>query len=341
MDHISPVQGWDRISQRNNSGARRSMGRVGRKSSALMEELESRMLLTAVGPAAQLFIGLQPSNGFVKLFNGFALEVEVQDSSGNIVTTDTSTLTISIASGPGHLIGTKTAKAVAGVADFTHFSFSQVGNYTLTVSDGALTGATSNTIGIVAAPKATTLEFVQEPTDNAVGATITSPVTVKVLDQYGNSFIRPGQVQLKLLSGPSKGKVSGTLHAKTIAGVATFTSVSVNEGGSFELQAKDGSLTVNSNSFNMGGPPVATTLVFDQQPSDATAGVAVAPPITVEVDDQYGHLMSSDHSSVKLAVATGPATNLIHICAAKIEEQWVDVATFTKVVHWMPPGLIR
>src|SRR5262249_13773621 len=53
-------------------------------------------------------------------------------------------------------------------------------------------------------------------------------------------------------------------------------------------------------------PAQAVRLAFDTQPPNAPTGVKLAP-VAVQVDDQYGNVVSSDNSDkVTLGVASGP-----------------------------------
>ena len=62
--------------------------------------------------------------------------VDVEDPFGNIVLTDSSTVSLSIASGPGSLSGTVTATASSGVATFSDVILDTAGSYTLAATDG-------------------------------------------------------------------------------------------------------------------------------------------------------------------------------------------------------------
>ena len=62
----------------------------------------------------------------------------VEDASGNLVTSDSSSVTVAIGSGStgsGTLNGLKTVGAVNGVATFSNLSVSAAGTYTLTATD--------------------------------------------------------------------------------------------------------------------------------------------------------------------------------------------------------------
>src|ERR1700678_1654465 len=67
-----------------------------------------------------------------------SITVDVEDPFGNIVTTDSSTVTLSVASGPGSLSGTLTMAASSGIATFSNVKLNTAGSYTLTTSDGSL-----------------------------------------------------------------------------------------------------------------------------------------------------------------------------------------------------------
>jgi len=71
------------------------------------------------GIAAQLAFLVQPTSPSVNSRIAPAVVVEVEDSAGNRVANDASTVTISLASGPGTLSGTTTAIAVNGTASFS------------------------------------------------------------------------------------------------------------------------------------------------------------------------------------------------------------------------------
>jgi hypothetical protein len=89
----------------------------------------------------------QPSNAVVGQPISPAITVAVVDAKGHTVATDnTQLVTLAIASGPAgaKLLGTTTARAVNGVADFTNLTLSLAGNYTLTATGGTLTPDFSN-----------------------------------------------------------------------------------------------------------------------------------------------------------------------------------------------------
>lgn len=288
-----------------------------------LEPLELRELLSTT--ATHLVIGLQPTNGYVGLKNPFALTVELTDAGGNLVTSDHSAVTLTDPS--GSLAKSITVHASGGIATFSSLLFTQTGTVTLTATD-ATDSLTVNTgqIVIQAAPAPHTITFSQAPASDPTGAN-PGDVQVSIKDQYGNLFSVPETVTLSLVNPSTGEKLLGKLSVKTSGGIADFPGLTVNEGGQFQIQASGAGLTVSSGALTMGGPTTATQLHFLQQPSDAVAGVANTPPITVEVLDQFNNVISTDHSRVTLTVATGPGTMKKVSVNAKN-----GIATFNKII---------
>ena len=70
------------------------------------------------------------------------MQVAVQSSWGNIVTTDSSTVTLTLNGGTFSTGGnTATATAVNGIATFGNLVINAMGTYTITASDGTDTSA--------------------------------------------------------------------------------------------------------------------------------------------------------------------------------------------------------
>src|SRR5207302_1192478 len=105
------------------------------------------------GAAHHLLFGQQPTNTVAGQALSPAVTVRVVDSLDNVVTTNTSNVTMAVGSNPGGatLAGTPTVAAVSGVATFSDLSLDKVGTgYTLTAADGTLTGTTSAAFTVTA-----------------------------------------------------------------------------------------------------------------------------------------------------------------------------------------------
>jgi hypothetical protein len=113
----------------------------------------STTFTVSVGPAAKLAVTTSPTSSFAGQPFYDQPVVTVEDAGNNVVSTSTSavTLTITVANG-ATLSCVAPQSAVAGVATFSGCAINTVGSYTLTATSGPLTGATSATFAVVAAP---------------------------------------------------------------------------------------------------------------------------------------------------------------------------------------------
>ncbi len=104
--------------------------------------------------ASQLAFQQTPTTGVTGQPLSPAVTVAVEDAFGNVVTSDTSSVTIAAASGPGGFAtgSTTTVSAASGLATFSNLMLNTAGNYTLSVTDGALSGVTSSTIIVGVSP---------------------------------------------------------------------------------------------------------------------------------------------------------------------------------------------
>ncbi|MGE5743833.1 MAG: beta strand repeat-containing protein [Gemmatimonadota bacterium] len=165
-------------------------------------------------------------------------------------------MTIALQANPGSgvLSGTLTQAAVAGVATFNDLSLDKAANgYTLRVTSGALTAATSVTFN-VSAGTATTLAFVTQPVSVLQGAPIAPPVAVAVQDGFGNTVpSAANNITMSIGTNPNAGTLSGTLTVAASGGVATFSDLHIdNPGTGYTLQAAAGGFTaVVSAAFNV------------------------------------------------------------------------------------------
>jgi len=181
--------------------------------------------------------------------------VTARDSVGNTVTSFTSNvvMTISVNPGGGTLSGTTTVAAVAGVATFSNLHIDKVGTgYRLAATSGSL-NVISNAFSITAGT-ATKLVFTVQPANTAAGATITPAVQVTAQDAGGNTatgFV--GNVAIAIKANPGAGTLSGTTPVAAVAGVATFSTLSINNiGTGYTLTATSGVLTsATSLAFNI------------------------------------------------------------------------------------------
>ena len=180
----------------------------------------------------------------------------------------------------------------------------------LTVVDnpsGAI--GTSGAITVSPAPAAG-LRFVQQPSTTTAGTAVTPAVTVQIQDQYGNAVGSGGQaVSMTVASGPGPLAASSTTTATTgPAGTAAFANLVIDTAGTYTLQVNTPGLAAATSIGFVVEPPPWGRLVFVTEPATTTAGAAIVPAVSVEVQDLAGNPVLVGSSSVAISVASGPGS---------------------------------
>jgi hypothetical protein len=153
------------------------------------------------------------------------------------------------------------------------------------------------------------LYFTQQPLNTVAGASISSTGGSLQLTAFspttnGIDTSFHGVVTIGILEN---GTLLGTTTATAVNGVATFTGLSIDQVGVYEFTA--GSSTTNpaySNAFNIT-PAVATHFVIAEQPSSMWEFNRMTVPVVVNLEDQFGNLVTDDTATVTLKINSGPA----------------------------------
>jgi hypothetical protein len=256
------------------------------------------------------------------------VEVAVQDEFGN---TTPSTVSITVAQGtnPGGstLGGTLTLDTVEGVASFTTLTLDKSGSgYTLVATTAALASATSTPFAIVpAAP--VRLVFSTQPSDTTAGVVFSPAIQVRLLDAFDNQTTSPATVTMALGTNAGNGTLSGTTTVAAVAGMATFSTLSVNKAASgYTLLATSGALSETSTPFTIT-PASPAAAVFTGQPPLGTAGVPLSPAVRVEVRDAFGN---PTEGTVTLTLQSNPGNDSLQ--GTLTLSTVMGVATFTDLV---------
>ena len=281
-------------------------------SSSTLTSATSSAFDVTPGAATQLVFTQQPTDAPVAKSITPSITASVEDANGNVVTSDTSAVTIAIGNNPGGgaLSGTKTVNAISGLATFANLSINMPAvGYTLTISDGALTGATSSPFNETQSP--VKLSFEQQPGNSVAGAALSPAVTVQIVDADGN-LVSTGdaQVTIAIASNSGASSLGGTLTVNASGGIATFSDLTLNKVGTgYTLAATSTALTTaTSNSFDVtAGAPA--NLVFTMQPSDVLQGGTLAEIGIMEVDAN-GNVVPDTASVDFTASACGTPINL-------------------------------
>ena len=136
--------------------------------------------------ATHLAVTTEPPSS-VTAGGGFGLKVSVEDPYGNVVTGYAGSVIIALSSNPGGstLGGTLTETAASGVATFSGLTLNKVGTgYTLKVSSGSLTTATTSGIAVTPAAASHLVVTTEPPSSVTAGSGFGLKVTAE--DPYGN-----------------------------------------------------------------------------------------------------------------------------------------------------------
>src|SRR5439155_1230703 len=103
------------------------------------------------------------------------------------------------------------------------------------------------------------------------------------------------------------GTLSGTTTVAAVAGVATFTGLSVDRAGTgYTLAASaTGPAGTQSAAFTITAGP-ATRLAFTVQPTSSTAGAAITPALQVTALDAQGNPATGFTGNVTIAIGANP-----------------------------------
>jgi len=291
----------------------------------------SATLAITVGPAARLAFTTQPvgSTGGV----AFATQpvVTVQDAGTNTVTTDASVVTLAITAPAvgATLTCTPTSPnaqtAVAGVATFVGCSIDRNSTHTLTATDAALAAPESSAV-VTAIGPAAKLGFTTQPSASTGGVNFTTQPAVSVQDLGGNTVTTNISGVTLSITTPGGATLGCTNNGPVaaVAGVATFAGCDIDVAGTYTLHAADGVLTPGTSAPLVISVGPAAKLAFTTQPGGVAVNTAFTPQPVVTVQDAGGNTVTTDVSSVTLALE-GPGDLT---CTANPQVAVAGVATF-------------
>ena len=251
--------------------------------------------------------------------------VAVQDIYNNVVTSDTTGVSLSVntltggpAGGASVLTSGPTITTVGGVTTFSNMVINATGTYTFTVNDSVDfpgTSVTSSVVKVVPAPTTNMVVIQGLPTTPVVtGSTVSPAVQIALYDQFGNlATSDPSVVTLTVTSGGNFSTGIKTLTVRPVGGIATF-SMAFNQAGTYALTATDTETTLlnGTGTANLGTlqvvPAAANKLaIVSTSPTTVAAG-GNSGPFTVQVQDRLGNVITSDSSTVVTMYVNGVAT---------------------------------
>lgn len=283
-------------------------------SGSLTAPVASSAFNVAAAGANKVAFSVQASNVVAGAAITPAVQAQIQDAFGNLVSS-TASITVAIGTNPGTSTlggGATTLSAVGGVATFTGLTLNKTGvGYTLTAASTGLTTATGTAFNVTPGA-ANKLAFgATLPASVVAGVAIAPAITVRILDANDNLTTSTATVGIAIGTNPGTATLGGTASLAAVAGVATFSTLTLNKVGTgYTLLASStvpATLTgATSSTFNVT-PATASKLIFTSQPAASTvAGVNIGGPITVSAQDQFGNVDPTFVASVTLGFANNP-----------------------------------
>jgi len=268
-------------------------------------------VVTVTQAAASLVFAVQPTSTIAGEALNPAVQVEIRDSSGNVVSGSRVAVTLAFGVNPhgGVLHGSTTVNAVGGVATFSGITVERADSgYTLTAHATAINQGTSATFNVgPAVVKA--LQFLQlDPIDTAGQA---PPFQVRTVDRFGNVVPVTGDAFIRLAANPAGGVLLGAGNASTITnGIGTLSQLSIEKAGAgyILLATGYGGIAGLDSGFSPAftvRPATATNMVFAHLDTTTLYLRQTFDGIAVQFRDGFGN-QADTFSSVTLGLGPNP-----------------------------------
>lgn len=255
--------------------------------------------------ATHLAFTVQPSARTAGQVITPAVQVSVQDASGNLVGTAEHAVTLALRanSSGATLSGTTTVNAAGGVATFSDLRVSKEGtNYTLSASAPGLTDAASAAFDVSPAPSVATriAPVAGDGQVATVGQAVATTPSVRVTDGLGDPV---ANVHVNF-SATSDGIVTGSEQATDASGVAAVGAwtLGTRAGTDTLIVSSPGVEAVMFTAQAISGPAASLIVNFGED-QKASPGSPVAAPPSVIATDSYGNPVAG--VTVTFAVTSG------------------------------------
>ncbi len=250
---------------------------------------DTQLETITAGTGAKLVATTQPTNTVAG--TNFTTGVSVEDALGNVVTTSSAPVALTIGTNPGGGIltcGTNPINASGGVSTFS-CSINKTGaGYSLTATSTGLTSVTTSTFNITPGTASQLVVTTQPAASSTAGTAFTTGVSVE--DSLGNVVTTSNaQINLAIANNPGGGALScATNPINASSGVSTF-SCSINKTGTgYTLTATSTGLTsATTNALNI--TPGAGTQLLISNGFSATASSSASTSFSVTLEDALGN----------------------------------------------------
>ena len=253
------------------------------------------------------------------------MTVKAEDSYGNIATTDSDVVNMSIGTGPqtSFSSGTTAGTMNSGAVTFSNLVLDSAGTYSLTATDGSLS-QTSNPFAVGAGSVSAAQSTVNDsPASVTASGTAPSTVTVTLVDAYGNPI---SGKNVSLSDGPANSTISSASGPSNSSGVVTFTVTdSTAETATYTATDTSDGVAIADTAVVTFTPGVVSKNLssVNQSLSSVPADGATTSTITVTLEDANGNAVPG--KAVSLSQGSGLST----ISAASGLSDASGVVTFT------------
>ena len=225
------------------------------------------------GVRAKLIASEQPKSISAGSAPATPLVVELLDRYKNIANSDTSSVTLSIATGPkdATIGGTDTVQVSDGEAIFSNVQLYKAGRYQLIASDSGLTVRLKPIV--VTAGAAANIAFESQPITGTANHALSPAFKLEVTDAFGNPVPNGTTVNLSIDTGPDGATITGNTTALTHNGIASFLNLKLPVAGDYTFLATSGSAGTDSNDLT-----VAALKQFPSQPQSPSKTTISDPP---------------------------------------------------------------
>ena len=299
-------------------------------STAGAPNVTSGSIVLGAAAAAQLSMNTQPS---ASVASGNALAtapaVQLQDAGGNPVTQAGVSVTVGISPAGASLTGSTTANTDAsGVATFTGLGITgSVGSYSLQFSSAGLTGTSSSSVSVTPGAAAQLSMSVQPPASSQSGAAFSTAPAVQLQDASGNPVSQAGTTVTASVGGGAS-LVGSNTALTNASGIATFTGLGINGGGTFTIDFSGPGLSGTTSSAVVVSAPASQLAVVTQPSATSQNGQALGTQPAVQLRDAGGNAVGQAGVTVTAEITGGTAT-LTGTASANTDGS--GVATFTNL----------
>ena len=230
----------------------------------------------------------------------------LQDTYGNTATNDAGAVVVAIYSGTGGTLrGTTSVTPISGVATFSGLILDGVNNtsYVLSFShSGAVTAYETITATTGAATQLVRVTGLS--TSSVAGARLTTQPVVYIEDSGGNVVNSTAQVSINLASGTG-GTFSGTTSMSAVAGVATFTDLTLGgtSGTPYGFQIASSGLTSTSMTITLVAGPTYFVTISTPAAGFPNGVAAIVQPV-ITLTDAYGNVANNTLDTITATVSS-------------------------------------